>query len=89
MYRELISQSAKLSVVGKGMVYDILFVISSTVYIYFFDMQIVFVSMVLLSFIAVVTSILSDKKTLGQYVLVLILSGARKKLVLICIRVYL
>lgn len=89
MYRELVLQSAKLSITGKGMIYILLFVISSTMYLFMFDIQLVFVNMMLLSFVAVVTSILSDKKTLGQYVLVLILSGARKKLILICIRVYL
>ncbi|MEM1526345.1 MAG: hypothetical protein QW775_05715 [Ignisphaera sp.] len=89
MYRELVLQSAKLSITGKGMIYIILFVASSTIYLFMFDIQLVFVNMMLLSFVAVLTSILSDKKTLVQYILVLILSGARKKLILICIRVYL
>jgi len=89
LYRELVLQSAKLSITGKGMIYIILFVASSTIYLFMFDIQLVFVNMMLLSFVAVLTSILSDKKTLVQYILVLILSGARKKLILICIRVYL
>lgn len=81
-------KSVKLSITGKGMVYVCFFVLASSIYIVIFSIPLVLMNMITLSFIAITASILSDKKIISQYISVLTLSGARRKLILSCIRVY-
>jgi Na+-transporting methylmalonyl-CoA/oxaloacetate decarboxylase gamma subunit len=88
LYRELALKSVKLSVSGRGMVYVCLYALASSMYIIFSPLSIVYINMVVLSLLAIVTSILSDKKTLHQYLSVLILSGMRKRSIFFCIRTY-
>jgi len=83
MFRGLTAKSIKIAIKGGGMVYVGMFVASSMIYLLMFSVMSAFLTMVLLSFIAIISSILSDKKTVKQFLLVLLLSGARKKLILV------
>jgi hypothetical protein len=82
------TKSIKLSITGKGMIYVCLYVIASSIYISIFVKLLVFLNMIILSFFAIIASILSDRKTLYQYISVLIFSGAKKKTILFCTRTY-
>lgn len=88
MYRRLIPISLKLSFLGRGMIYTTLFALSSSFYLIIFSYIITYLLMLALSLILLITSILSDKKTLVQFITLLVLSGAKKVTVIICLGVY-
>lgn len=89
MLRGLVIKSTKLSLIEKGMTYIMLFVIASYFYLYLFNKQVVLMCMIFLSLIALMASILSDSKTLKQFISTLILCGAKRQTIEICIWVYL
>lgn len=89
MYRELAFRSLKLAFIERGIVYIALFTISSTIYLFIFSSTIIYLAILTLSLIAIFTSILSDKRTIKQFISLMILSGARKKTVVLCLSIYL
>lgn len=81
-------KTLKLSITGHGYVYMIVFTIASIIYLFVFSHIAIFLSMLSLSLTAIVSSVLSDKKNIKQFIYMLILSGARKKIITLCISIY-
>ncbi|MEM1542395.1 MAG: hypothetical protein QW101_07745 [Ignisphaera sp.] len=89
MYREIAFKSIKLSLMGRGSIYTMFFSIASLMYLFVYRAPEIFTSMVVLSIIMILASYLADKKIVKQFVITLILSGAKRIAVIFCLFVYL